>query len=157
MQSHSRAAPPSIPLCLFLEGRRARLTNNDYILAFGNPPKLVTVRDGRRTSGLSKTLWIGDKASYEQFREFEHRARQRHEHGRAINAAMFADEMTGSPASDLHGIMRNVVQDRELSSVGGFVTVIGNRDIGFRYSVYSDILLDWPQGTGGRPDAATYR
>jgi hypothetical protein len=120
-------------------------TNNDYILAFGNPPKLVTIRDGRRTSGLSKTHWIGDKAAYEKFREYEHRARQRHEHGRAINAAMFADEMTGSPASDLYGIMRNVVQDRELPSVGGFVTVIGNRDIGFRYSVYSDILLDWPK------------
>ena len=29
-------------------------------------------------------------------------------------------------------------------SVGGFVTVISNRDIGFRFSVYSDVLVDWP-------------
>src|SRR5579862_8847361 len=40
-------------------------TNNDYIIAFGQPPRLVTVRNGRRTSGLSKTHWIGDKAAFE--------------------------------------------------------------------------------------------
>jgi hypothetical protein len=120
-------------------------TNNDYILAFGKSPRLVTIRDGRRTSGASKTHWIGDKAAFEKFREYEHRALHGYEHQRAVNAAIFADEMTGSPASDLHGIMRNVVQDRELSTVGGFVTVFSNRDIGFRPSVYSDVLLDWPK------------
>jgi hypothetical protein len=124
---------------------RSSLTNNDYIVAFGHNPKLVTIRDGRRTTGTSKTHWIGDKDAYEKFREYEHRKRNRYEHQRAVNAAIFADEMTGSPASDLHGIMRNVVQDRKLSTVGGFVTVLSNRDIGFRYSVYSDVLLDWPK------------
>jgi hypothetical protein len=51
-------------------------TDNDYIIAFGNSPKLVTIRDGRRTSGLSKTHWIGDKAAYEKFREYEHRTQE---------------------------------------------------------------------------------
>lgn len=126
-------------------------TNNDYIIAFGNGPKLVTIRDGRRTTGISRTHWIGDKDAYEKFREYEHRKRNRYEHQRAINAAMFADEMAESPASDLQGIMRNVVTDGELPTVGGFVTILSNRDIGFRYSVYSDILLDWPrQLAGGR-------
>jgi hypothetical protein len=120
-------------------------TNNDYIIAFGDSPKLVTIRDGRRTSGLSKTHWIGDKDAYQSFREYEHRKRDRYEHKRAVNAALFADEMDGSPASDLHGVMRNVVQDREILTVGGFVTVLSNRDVGFRYSVYSDVLLDWPK------------
>jgi hypothetical protein len=129
---------------VFFEASSAA-TNNDYIIAFGNSTKLVTIRDGRRTSGLSKTHWIGDKDAYEKFREYEHRRRDRYEHKRAVNAALFADEMAGSPASDLHGVMRNVVQDRELSTVGGFVTVLSNRDIGFRYSVYSDVLLDWPK------------
>jgi hypothetical protein len=125
-------------------------TNNDYIIAFGDNPQLVTIRNGRRTSGLSKTHWIGDKAAYEKFREYEHRKRQ-YEHQRAVNVAMFADELAGSPASDLHGIMRNVVQDRELPTVGGFVTVLSNRDIGFRYSAYSDVLFDWPKElTDGR-------
>jgi hypothetical protein len=121
------------------------LTNNDYLIAFGHRPKLVTIRNGRRTSGLSKTHWIGDKSAYEKFRELEHRERRRSEHGRAVNAAVFADEMTGSPASELHGIMRNVVQDADLPTIGGFVSVLSNRDIGFRYSVYSDVLLDWPK------------
>jgi hypothetical protein len=120
-------------------------TNNDYIIAFGNNPRLVTIRDGRRTPGVLKTHWIGEKDAYEKFLEYEHRKRDRYEHKRAVNAALFADEMAGSPASDLHGIMRNVVQDREQSTVGGFVTVVSNRDIGFRYSVYSDVLLDWPK------------
>lgn len=124
-------------------------TNNDYIIAFGHGPKLVTIREGRRTTGISKTHWIGDKDAYEKFREYEHRKRNRYEHQRAVNAAIFADEMVGSPASDLHGIMRNVVADQELSTVGGFVTVLSNRDIGFRYSVYSDILLDWPSELAG--------
>jgi hypothetical protein len=120
-------------------------SNNDYLIAFGHGPRLVTIRDGHRTTGISKTHWIGDRAAYEKFREFEHRKRRRYEHERAVNAAIFADEMTGSPASDLHGIMRNVVQDADLSTVGGFVTVLSSRDIGFRYSVYSDVLLDWPK------------
>jgi hypothetical protein len=31
-------------------------------------------------------------------------------------------------------------------SVGGFVSVISNRDNGFRFSAYSDMLYDWPKG-----------
>jgi hypothetical protein len=120
-------------------------TNNDYIIAFGHNPRLVTIRNGRRTPGLSKTHWIGDKAAYEKFRECEHDGRRRYEHQRAVNAAVFADEMNGSPASDLYSTMRSVVRDSELSTVGGFVTVFSNRDIGFRYSVYSDVLFDWPK------------
>jgi hypothetical protein len=119
-------------------------TNNDYIVAFANTAKLVTIRDGRRTSGSSKTQWIGDKEAYERFREYEHHRGRQHEHGRAVNVALFADEMTGSPASDLYSIMRNVVLDQDVPSTGGFVTVLSNRDIGFRFSVYSDVLLDWP-------------
>jgi hypothetical protein len=101
--------------------------------------------DGRRTSGLSKTHWIGDKDAYERFREHEHNRGGGYEQGRAVNAALFADEMTGSPASDLYSTMRNVVLDRGVPSVDGFVTVLSNRDIGFRFSVYSDVLLDWPK------------
>ena len=67
-----------------------------------------------------------------------------YELGRAVNAALFADEMTGSPASDLYSVMRNVLLNRDVPPVGGFVTVLSNRDIGFRFSVYSDVLLDWP-------------
>jgi hypothetical protein len=96
-------------------------------------------------SGVSKTHWIGDKDAYERFREYEHHRGRQHERGRAINTALFADEMTGSPASDLYSIMRNVVLERDVPSVGGFVTVLSNRDIGFRFSVYSDVLLDWPK------------
>jgi hypothetical protein len=125
--------------------RSSSSTNNDYLIAFGHRPKLVTIRNGSRTSGLSKTHWIGDKSAYEKFRELEHRKRKHYEHERAVNAAVFADGMTGSPASELHGIVRNVVQDADLPTVGGFVSVLSNRDIGFRYSVYSDVLLDWPK------------
>lgn len=119
-------------------------TGNDFILAFGTSPRLVTVRDGKREASLAKTHWIGDKKAYETFRELEHRQRYRYEHRRAVNAAIFADEMAGSPAGDLHGVMRNIVLNPEVPTVGGFVTVISNRDIGFRYSAYSDVLLDWP-------------
>jgi hypothetical protein len=143
-QSYPRGSNFETVIAFFESSSSA--TNNDYIIAFGNSPKLVTIRDGHRTSGISKTHWIGDKDAYEKFREYEHRKRHRYEHERAVNAAIFADEMSGSPASDLHGIMRNVVQDPELSTVGGFVTLLSNRDIGFRYSVYSDVLLDWPKG-----------
>ena len=119
--------------------------NNDYLLAFGKNAKLVTIRCGRRSPTLSKTHWIGDKDAYERFRELEHRMRPRYEQGRAVNAAIFADEMSNSPASDLHGVFRNLLFDQTITTVGGFATVISNRDIGFRYSVYSDVLLDWPK------------
>ncbi len=119
-------------------------TNNDYIVAFAETAKLVTIRDGSRTSGLSKTHWIGAKDAYERFREYEHHRGRQYEQGRAVNAALFADEMTGSPASDLYSVMRNVVLDPDVPSVGGFVTVLSNRDSSFRFAAYSDVLLDWP-------------
>ena len=121
--------------------------NNDYIIAFASTAKLVTVQDGHRRGGLSKTHWIGDKSAYTLFRKYEIERGRQFEHGRAANMAMFADEMTGSPASDLYSIMRNVALDRNAPSVGGFITVVSNRDIGFRFSVYSDFLVDWPYGT----------
>jgi hypothetical protein len=52
--------------------------------------------------------------------------------------------MAGSPASDLYSVVRNVVLDREVLTAGGFVSVISSRDIGFRFSAYSDVLFDWP-------------
>lgn len=124
--------------------RSSAATGNDYIVAFDDPAKLVTIRDGRRTGSLSKTHWIGDKNAFERFREWEHRRGQTSLQGCAVQAALFADEMEGSPASDLYSTMRNIVEDRSISSVGGFVTVLSNRDFGFRFSVYSDVLFDWP-------------
>ncbi len=126
-------------------------TNNDYIIAFAKPAKLVTIRNGHRTSGLSKTHWIGDKAAYEQFRKLERRPGP-NEKGRAVTAAIFADEMTGSPASDLYSAMRNVVSSRAVPSVGGFITVLSNRDAGFRFSAYSDVMLDWPTELHGNQE-----
>ena len=127
----------------FFEASSAN-TNNDYIIAFATLAKLVTIRDGRHAGGVSRTHWIGDKAAYERFRQYEFRRGRGYEQGRAVNAALFADEMTGSPASDLYFSMRNVVTDPSVPSVGGFVAVLSNRDVGFRFSVYSDVLLDWP-------------
>lgn len=120
-------------------------TGNDYLVAFASPARLVKIADGKRVNSASKTQWIGDQEAYSRFREYETRQRPRPERGRAINAVLFADEMANSPASDLFSAMRNIVADRSITSVGGFVSVIGNRDNGFRFSVYSDMLYDWPK------------
>ncbi|MGA2492285.1 MAG: hypothetical protein ABSF67_04970 [Roseiarcus sp.] len=128
----------------FFESSSAE-TENQYLIAFGRNPRLITIREGRRVDRIAKTHWIGDRDAFERFREYETRRRERPEHRRAVNAALLADEMTGSPASDLYSAMKNVVVDKDMASVGGFVSLISNRDIGFRYSVYSDMLLDWPK------------
>jgi hypothetical protein len=126
--------------------RSSGATGNDYLIAFANPVRLIKIADGKRVSSVSKTQWIGDHAAYSRFREYEARHRPRPEQGRAINAVLFADEMVNSPASDLFSAMRNIVADRAITSAGGFVSVISNRDNGFRYSAYSDMLYDWPAG-----------
>jgi hypothetical protein len=128
----------------FFEESSAR-TGNDYIIAFSDNPKIVKVADGKRVPSIAKTAWIGSQAAYERFREYEAKHRQNIEHGRAMNAVLFGDELTKSPASDLYSTMRNVIGDRKISSIGGFVSVISNRDNGFRFSVYSDMLFDWPK------------
>jgi hypothetical protein len=128
----------------FFEGSSAR-TGNDYIIAFDSNPKLVKIVDGKRVHSIANTLWIGDRAAYERFREYESKARNNIESGRAMNAVLFADELPHSPASDLHSSLRNIIADREISSVGGFFSVISNRANGFRFSVYSDMLFDWPK------------
>ncbi|MCX7306422.1 MAG: hypothetical protein NTZ72_00075, partial [Afipia sp.] len=122
----------------------SRETGNDYIVAFANPARLVKIADGKRQTSLAKTLWIGDPIAYSRFREFEQPNRRKPQHGRALNVAYFADELKDSPASDLFSTMRNVVADPSILSAGGFVSVISNRDNGFRYSVYCDMLYDWP-------------
>lgn len=119
-------------------------TDNEYIVAFSQPAKLIKIVDGRRVDNWSKMHWIGDRDAYSRFREYAGRTIRRPENGRAINNVLFADELEKSPASDLFSAMRNVVNDSSMSSVGGFVSVISNRENGFRYSVYSDMLHDWP-------------
>lgn len=120
-------------------------TGNDYLVAFANPARLIKIAHGKSINSVSKTQWIGDQGAYSLFREYEARQRSRPEQGRAINAVLFADEMANSPASDLFSAMRNVVASRSIMSVGGFVSVISNRDNGFRFSAYSDMLYDWPK------------
>jgi hypothetical protein len=127
----------------FFEGSSER-TANDYLLAFAKPARLIKISDGKRLSSMAKTAWIGDRDAYSRFREFEARARPRPYEGRAINAAMFMDEQDGSPASDLHSPLRDVIADRTVRTVGGFVSTISNRGQRFRYSVYSDMFYDWP-------------
>ena len=125
--------------------RSSKATGNDYLIAFANPARLIKIADGKRKDSVSKTQWIGDQKAYSRFREYEARQHPRPEQGRAVNAALFADEMANSPASDLFSAMRNVVANRSIMSVGGFVSVISNRDNGFRFSAYSDMLYDWPK------------
>jgi hypothetical protein len=122
------------------------VTGNDYLIAFSYPARLVKITDGKRVHSRSKTQWVGDHAAYSAFRRHEGKDKPRPQRGRAINAALFADELPNSPASDLFSTMRNVVADPSITSAGGFVSVISNRDNGFRYSVYSDMLYDWPSG-----------
>jgi hypothetical protein len=121
-------------------------TGNDYLLAFSRAPRVVKIADGRRVETVSKTLWIGDAHAYQRFREVERKNAKRGNAGRAVNAVMFMDEIEKSPASDLFSAMREVVADRSIVSVGGFVSVISNRDPGFRHSVYCDMLFNWPDG-----------
>jgi hypothetical protein len=123
----------------------SKATGNDYLVAFANPARLVKIAHGERINSVSKTQWIGDQEAYSRFREYEARQHPRHEEGRAINAVLFADEMANSPASDLFSAMRNIVANRSIMTVGGFVSVISNRDNGFRFSAYSDMLYDWPK------------
>jgi len=123
-------------------------TENEYILAFMPQAKLVKISDGRRIETQANTVWIGDKAAYERFREYETRSRPQDLHGRAVPVALFTDEMTGSPASDLYSTMRNVILDRDITSVGGFAYTVSSRVDGFRPSVYSDMLFNWPMDVG---------
>ncbi|MGA8652481.1 MAG: hypothetical protein WB677_18040 [Xanthobacteraceae bacterium] len=121
-------------------------TGNDYLLAFSRVPRIVKISEGRRVESVSKTLWVGDVLAFRRFRQAEKENKGRGVPGRAVNAVIFMDELEKSPASDLFSAMREVVADRHVSSVGGFVSVISNRDPGFRHSVYSDILFNWPEG-----------
>lgn len=123
-------------------------TGNDYILAFSRSPRLLKIVNGKRTPSVADTQWIGDAAAYDRFREYEQRHRKRGESGRAMNAVLFADELDGSPASDLYSVMRNVISDREIGSTGGFAFVVSSRGEHFRPSVYSDMLYNWPDGEG---------
>ena len=123
-------------------------TGNDYIVAFFAPPKILKIAGGKRVKSIAGTLWIGDSAAYTRFREYEKMLVPRPEHGRAVNAALFMDELEKSPASDLYSTMRNLLGDVDVPSVGGFACVVSNRDNGFRHSVYCDILYNWPEAAG---------
>ncbi len=145
-RSHPHGTSNSAILDYFEDS--SRKTNNDYKVAFVGPPHLIKIADGRRFSTSSPTLWIGDKDAYEKFREQEAKVRKGYEHSRALSMVLFADEAKGSPASDLYSVMRHLVAEPAASGVGGFVCTVGGRLDGFRYSVYSDALANWPEGQG---------
>ena len=127
----------------FFEKASAK-SGNDYLIAFSRQAKLVKIVDGRRVPGTAKTQWIGDKAAYERFREFQAKERKGVESGRAMNAVLFADEIDNSPASDLYSTMRHVIADHHITTVGGFAYVLSDRLDTFRQSVYCDMLFNWP-------------
>jgi hypothetical protein len=102
---------------LFFE-QSGRETGNDYLIAFCHPARLVKIAEGKRVDSVSKTAWIGDQAAYSRFRAYSARKIPKPQQGRAINAALFADEMAKSPASDLYSAMRNVVIDRTIPTMG---------------------------------------
>jgi hypothetical protein len=128
----------------FFEQSSAR-SGNEYLIAFAKLARLVKISGGSRVRSDSRTQWIGDQAAYERFREYEARARLFPEAGRAINAVMFADEIEKSPASDLYSVMRRVISDPAVPSVGGFAYVLSDRLDHFRQSAYCDMLFDWPK------------
>src|SRR5258708_19980045 len=97
-----------------------RETGNDYLIAFSNPAHLVKIAEGKRVESVSKTAWIGDQAAYSRFRAYSARKISQPQQGRAINAALFLEEMTKSPASDLYSPMRSVVLDRTTPTSTGF-------------------------------------
>src|SRR5690242_4876784 len=68
-------------VCFF--ERSSETTGNDYLIAFVNPPRLIKIADGKRVNSISKTQWIGDRAAYELFRQYEAGRHPRPEHGRA--------------------------------------------------------------------------
>lgn len=82
--------------------------------------RVVKIAEGERVNSESQTQWIGDHEAYQRFRHYESRHHPRIGDGRAINAALFADEMTGSPASDLFSVLRKVVADPSVVSADGF-------------------------------------
>jgi len=121
-------------------------TSNDYLLAFANPARLIKIADGKRASSLSKTQWIGRSSGYSKFRSYETRRQPRAQQGARSMLRCLLMTFRAHPPSDLFSTMRNVVADRSASTTGGFVTIVTNFDNGFRYSVYSDMLYDWPAG-----------
>jgi hypothetical protein len=143
-QSHPQGTGFSEAISSF--ERSSSDTGNDYLLTFSRVPRIVKIADGRRVETASKTLWIGDALAFRRFREAEQKNARRGNAGRAVNAVMFIDELGKSPASDLFSAMREVVADRSISSAGGFISVISDRNPGFRHSVYSDMLFNWPEG-----------
>lgn len=104
----------------------------------------MKITNGKRQPSGSPTQWIGDKDAYEAFREHQAQARKSAEQGRAVSGVYTWNEHEGSPSSDLYSIMRRVVFDNSVESVGGLVSILSNRDGTFRPPAISDILYDWP-------------
>ena len=125
--------------------RKSAKSGNEYLIAFARQAKLVKIVDGRKLPSAASTQWIGDKAAYELFCEYEAKECKSPVAGRAVNAVLFADEIDKSPASDLYSTMRQVIADRRQTTVGGFAYVVSDRLDAFRQSVYCDMLFDWPE------------
>lgn len=120
-------------------------TANDFIIAFSKYPKLVKIVDGKRQPNSASTMWIGDRAAFELFREIETGSKKKPQSGRALSGVLMADG-EDTIASELYSTMRNVVFGKQIESVGGFAPVVSNSAEGFHFPCLSDILYDWPDG-----------
>jgi hypothetical protein len=125
--------------------KSSKTTGNQYLLAFSDSGKLVKISDGRAQTNAAPTQWIGEKDGYEAFREFEAKFRAHGLKGRAITTSLNWNNNDGGISSELYGIMRQVVYNKAVNSIGGLVTTLNNGGgAGFQAAAFTDLLYDWP-------------
>jgi hypothetical protein len=123
----------------FFEQSSAK-TGVDYILSFARPSKILVVSEGK--SHQTTTGWIGDREGFDRFRAYETRSRESPRSELPHLAAIDGTIVHKERFSNLLYHFEDVVGDRDLPSVGGFISICTNGGGKFGFRVSAGLYYD---------------
>jgi hypothetical protein len=139
-----RATPPNT-IHHFLEFHHAKDRSVEFILMFQPPSlRLIRIADGKDSSGIAHTAWIGDHAAFEHFQRYRNNRESQQVTSNLEVPLMFTGKASERDPDNVTfkmiAAMRYVLLDKRLPNVFGHAVGVSNADGGFEYRPYAFVL-----------------
>lgn len=117
-------------------------TNNEYILAFINPLRVVKISSGSATKSLGQQTWIGDEKAFTRYRAYETRNRKGPNIWHQTAWASLGNAKINQKFGNILRSFQLTLTDNEIESAGDFYTVATNAGPDFRFMIFAEMYFD---------------
>jgi hypothetical protein len=117
-------------------------TNNDYILVFLNPLRILKISSGVANRTLSGELWIGDQAARTRYLEYANKKRKGADIWKMHTWSHIDNSQDSEKFSRIFAPFQSTLEDPEIISAGNFYTVATNVGAEFKFMAFATIYFD---------------